>query len=368
MLEKKKNGEEAICTVLLFSYNHENTISKCIESVLKQKTNYKFIIKIFDDASTDSTVSIIRKFEKKYRGKVFGCVAKQNRGAQTNIWEAITSVKTKYFIITETDDYWCDEKKLQLQIDALEMNGNCSFCCTNSMTKVISDKYLSHRDGTKEIADGIFNKPVISFNDIDKLQCGFLTHISTRLVRTSSIDFQKLKNKETVLFDAAQFFYLITKGNMYWIDKICSVYVKTGKGTCSSASSGTRMQAYWRAMVDMNEDTDCVIWRKVAQQLSFVSTVWLRLDKEAQTSTPAPVTVPIPISNIPQLNKDCENGKAETTTYSFLGISVIKILDTKSKHVIYFCGVPIYKIRYYQELNKIYVFGVRVFTSKSLSN
>ena len=55
-----------ICTVLLITYNHVKYIEKAIESVLMQKTKYNYIIHIFDDASTDGTSDIVRKYAKKY--------------------------------------------------------------------------------------------------------------------------------------------------------------------------------------------------------------------------------------------------------------------------------------------------------------
>ena len=49
-----------ICTILLISYNHSKFIRKSIESILEQKTDYDFIIKIFEDASDDGTQEIIK--------------------------------------------------------------------------------------------------------------------------------------------------------------------------------------------------------------------------------------------------------------------------------------------------------------------
>jgi len=320
-----------ICTVLLVTYNHAPYVAKCIESVLSQKTKYSFVIKIFDDASTDGSSDIIKEYACKYPDKIQAFISPKNQGAQTNIWNAYKSVDTKYCILTETDDYWCSDLKLESQISALENNPDCSFCSTNNLVEVIEDKYLSHKNGQPEIKPRTFSSNIITYEDIEKIPCGFLTHISSRLIRTSSLNIEEIKHKESILFDASQFFYLLTKGNMYWIDKIFSVYVKTGTGVCSSAVASNRLSAYWRAMIDLNEDTKGVCWGKIAEQLCLVSTVWVNLSKEKKTFSTL-----IPFQ---RFSKDNIEQK------KFFGIDLTKIIETEDTIKILFLGLTIFKIR-----------------------
>ena len=49
-------------TVLLICYNHEKYIEQAINSVLNQKTSFRFKIVIHDDASTDKSKEIIKKY------------------------------------------------------------------------------------------------------------------------------------------------------------------------------------------------------------------------------------------------------------------------------------------------------------------
>ena len=365
--------DKPICTVLLITYNHEPYVAKCIESVLSQKTTYPYIIKIFDDASTDKSSEIILKYAAKYPQKIKAYISPKNIGAQANIWQAYKSVDTKYFILTETDDYWCDNKKLQLQIEALEHHTDCSFCCTNNIVKVIEDKYLKFKDGKPEIAPDRFNKQIISFADIDKMPSGFLTHISTRLVRTSCINLDSLKYKETFLFDASQFFYLIIQGNMYWIDKICSVYVKTGTGTWSSAGAATRIGTYLTAMSQLNEDTNYKIWKKIIQQINLVGNYWVNLDNQLYnqhsiSNSSNPNSVP---QNLSHTNKI-------KSRYYFLGIPLFKSVQISQisalqyatiKKKIYIFGVPCLKLVNKNNITiKYYLFGIATFGYKYLNN
>lgn len=55
---------DILVSIRCITYNHEKYIADAIEGFLMQKTNFKFEILINDDASTDKTADIIRKYEK----------------------------------------------------------------------------------------------------------------------------------------------------------------------------------------------------------------------------------------------------------------------------------------------------------------
>ena len=47
----KNDDDEIVVSVLTLCYNHEKYIRKCIESIVNQKTNFKFELLIHDDSS-----------------------------------------------------------------------------------------------------------------------------------------------------------------------------------------------------------------------------------------------------------------------------------------------------------------------------
>ena len=61
-----KKNDKPLVSVVCMTYNHEKYIATAIRSFLNQETSFPYEIIIHDDASTDGTQSIIRKFEKKY--------------------------------------------------------------------------------------------------------------------------------------------------------------------------------------------------------------------------------------------------------------------------------------------------------------
>ena len=254
--------QNPICTVLMVSYNHSKYIRKALESVLAQKTDYNYIIKIFDDASSDGTQEIIKEYVNKYPDKIIPYLNTQNIGAQENIWRAYKSVDTKYCILLEYDDYWCDDKKLQMQIEALEQHPECSFCGHNMfvITEIPNDE-IDANVPLLNVPKKLKEKQIIALNDIEFISDvgRFFPYISARLVRTKALKLESIKNKETILFDICHFYWLISQGPFFYIDKIMSVYRRTGKGIASSVSQMELLNLIAQKIVDFNIETNFVM-------------------------------------------------------------------------------------------------------------
>ena len=257
-----------ICTVLLLSYNHCSFISKALDSVLEQKTKYNFKIHIFDDCSNDGTIDIIKIYMKKYPNKIKVFIANKNKGAQKNIWNAYKSVDTKYCALLEGDDFWCDENKLELQIKALEKHPECSFCSHQTKIINIDDKFrpLAHNKLLVK-NEKILEKQIISYKNIEKEEKGYINHISSRVIRMSCVNLKSTKYKEAFLYDNCQFYYLLLKGNMYFINKVMNIYVQTGKGRFSSLQPYERINMHIKALSEFNLETNFVIAEKIIQEI-----------------------------------------------------------------------------------------------------
>ena len=53
-------------SVVCNTYNHEKYIAEALESFVNQITDFEYEVLVYDDASTDRTADIIRKYEEKY--------------------------------------------------------------------------------------------------------------------------------------------------------------------------------------------------------------------------------------------------------------------------------------------------------------
>lgn len=118
--------EEIMVSVLMPVYNHESYVSQAIESVIMQKTNFKYELIIGEDCSTDNSKKIIQKYEKEYPDIVKAIYQPVNKGMYKNGNMIKRMAKGKYWAFCEGDDYWTDSNKLQKQVDFLENNSKFS--------------------------------------------------------------------------------------------------------------------------------------------------------------------------------------------------------------------------------------------------
>ena len=274
------NARSCVCTVLMISYNHEPYIRMAIESVISQKTQYEYKVHIFDDGSTDGTGDIIREYAGRYPDLIVPFIAEKNIGAQQNIWEAYSSVDTKYAAFLECDDYWCDEEKLQLQIDALEQNPDCSFCAHNSLYVNINDVYRNQEDGKLFVYNrNVRNTGKYCSDDFKPLYgAGWVNHNNSRLIRMSCVDLDGLTDKEDFLYDNTQFFYLLKRGNLYFIQRVMSVYVMNMSSAFTSLQVQQKIRGHFERMQHINESTSREFERLIYRHLGSFAKYWFRLD------------------------------------------------------------------------------------------
>ena len=107
-------------SVYMMTYFHEKYVRQAIESVLSQKTHYKFELVISDDCSQDGTVDILREYEAKYPDIVRVNVNETNLGIPANIFKIRTMCRGRYITNLSGDDYWINDYKIETQVKYLD--------------------------------------------------------------------------------------------------------------------------------------------------------------------------------------------------------------------------------------------------------
>lgn len=133
MIEKKSGVK---VSVVVITYNHEKFISKAIDSILMQKTNFELEIIIGEDDSDDSTREIVLGYKKKYpdiiniflRDRKDVISINGRPSGRFNFIKTIEEANGEYVALLEGDDYWLSPDKLQRQIDYLDNNPAYSIC------------------------------------------------------------------------------------------------------------------------------------------------------------------------------------------------------------------------------------------------
>ena len=120
-----------LVSVVCMSYNHSEYIERAIQGLVNQKTSFNYEIIIHDDASTDNTQQIICSYKSQYPSLIHTILQTENqmsKGVKILRDIVFPKIQGKYIAFCEGDDYWCDDEKLQLQVDIMEKNPSVSLC------------------------------------------------------------------------------------------------------------------------------------------------------------------------------------------------------------------------------------------------
>jgi glycosyltransferase involved in cell wall biosynthesis len=217
-LEGYKIMGKLMVSINCTTYNHEDYIIDAIEGFLMQKTNFEFEILIHDDASTDNTPKIIRKYELRYPNLIKPIYQTENQFSKGIKVTEINSKRAngKYIAICEGDDYWTDPYKLQKQVDYMEKNRDCTLC-VHAVEKVRTDKVNIGYERP-------YNKSSISPAKDFILGGGYF-------VGTASLLYPKILMEDPPKFflnspvrDYPLQIILASKGNVYYMDEVMAAY------------------------------------------------------------------------------------------------------------------------------------------------
>ncbi len=240
-------NKQPLLTAAIFTYNHEKTIERCIKSLLEQKTDYPYIIHICDDCSKDKTTDICRRYAKKYPEKIKLFAQKENTFLkpykETQSYQEIQRIDTKYFCIIEGDDCWCDANKVQIALDFLENH----------------PEYIGFAHDTLQVNE--FDKTSLSYvHDIMKYEIKnpVTLQVDAPFFMTSSRIFRNCGFKEVGIWpvDYLVYNYHLGKGPIYYYDKVMAKYTFGYNGT-------------WASLGTMGSDMNGMFSYKLSQLFDF---------------------------------------------------------------------------------------------------
>ena len=232
MTEKKP--KVSVCVV---TYNQENYIRQCLQSIVDQATDFDFEIIVGDDCSTDGTPSIVYEFLEKYP-KIFKAIFhEKNMGGVKNYLDVHNLASGEYIAHMDGDDFWLSGK-LKAQIDFLQTNLKCTAVYSNAVVVSKSEKFM-----------GIFNNKIPEMFEIGYLlqKGNFLNNSS--FVYRSAIRKKIFPLKENFI-DYHVHLRCALHGNLGFINKVLVGYRRVSNGIASS-SSGMVRNLYWQALADI---------------------------------------------------------------------------------------------------------------------
>ena len=217
----------SILTIIVFTYNHEDYIAECIQSIIDQKTSYTYEIHIWDDASIDRTSDICLEYAKKHPDKIDLIIQDKNtfcgRYEDMQSLAAIRKVDTKYFCIIDGDDAFISDEKIQKSLDFLESN----------------PEYIGFAHDTMEV--NLFCNTSKSYVH-DILKCEVKNPVtldsSSPFLLTSSRVFRNIGYGDinVLPIDYLLYYYHLSNGPIYYHDEIMASYRIGESSTFTSMS------------------------------------------------------------------------------------------------------------------------------------
>lgn len=210
-------------SISCITYNHEQYIADAIESFLMQETNFPFEVLIHDDASTDGTADIIRKYEKEYPDIIKPIYQKENQYSKRD--GSIGRIQKgralgKYYATCEGDDYWTDPYKLQKQVDYLEAHPDCGLVHTE-----LDHYYVKKGELVKNHwkSSGIIKQSGDLYEDI-LLGRGGMIYACTACMRRSALEGISVLDFNNYMYgDVPTWLYIASKHKIGYIDESTAV-------------------------------------------------------------------------------------------------------------------------------------------------
>lgn len=215
---------EILVSICCTAYNHEKYIEQALEGFVMQQCNFKFEILVSDDASTDNTASIIKRYESNYPYlfQVFYLNENQYSKGNKPLFNILfPATKGKYIALCEGDDYWTDPLKLQKQVDFLEENEEFSMICTNAEV-IINDsgKNTNITTGLTLLQE---SRTVYATEIISKWMVPTASVLFRRNFLGKDLD-EISGNKDFMFGDTVLFLYLASKGKVYGMKDFTVAY------------------------------------------------------------------------------------------------------------------------------------------------
>lgn len=217
-------------SIFCLTYNHKKYIRDALNGFLTQKTNYSFQIAIFDDASNDGTSEILLEYKRKYPNKIRLFISPNNiykspnRDAIWDNWQR-QNLLGKYIAICEGDDCWIDNNKLQMQVDFMEKHKECVMTAHGSIVQDFNTGELYKRNVYNE------NKYLLPQEIIMQPNGNLPT--ASLIIRRDAFFKPDIFPKCSV-GDVPMQLFALTKGKIYYFERIMSVYRFMHQGSWTS--------------------------------------------------------------------------------------------------------------------------------------
>lgn len=248
-----------LVSIVCLTFNEEDFVRDTLDSFLGQKTSFSYEILVYDDASQDQTPDILTEYANKYPD-IFRLTLYPDNNFQKGLGflglrEGFKEARGKYIAYCEGDDYWCDENKLQKQVDFLESHPEFEVCAHETLIRNDFDK---RENGL------LFSRTKVNlFIDRTKRQVyKFSDTLTGNIFHVSSMMFRKIEFHwpswicQIKAMDLICFMMLAEKGDIFIMKDVMSVYRHNQKSITSSNAEFLNQVSFNNASIEILKKMD----------------------------------------------------------------------------------------------------------------
>lgn len=240
-------------SVLCLAYNHKKYINQALDSIISQKTHFRFEIVVHDDDSTDGTTEIIKRYTESYPELIHPIYENENqfsKGKDVLIDLSLPYTKGKYIAFCECDDYWTDDSKLQRQYNVMEAHPELDMCaCRAAEISGLNDLELQEIRPKKE--DSILTVEEVILEGGRYLATASL--FFRKNILTTQMGFEKI-----ICFDYTHQIKGALRGGIYYIDRKMAAYRRgvTGSWTMRIERDKEKREQHKKKEIEMLRELD----------------------------------------------------------------------------------------------------------------
>lgn len=177
-------------SVIIPVFNSGKYLNRCLDSIFRQ-TYQDFEVICINDCSPDDSASILRRYEKKYPGKMTVIENDRNIGQGLSRKKAIDICESAYIAFVDSDDYIAAD---YLQTYVKEMESQPCDVAVAGFTKEIDGKYARKASPT-----GVWS--VLTY----PIPCAKM--FRTAFLKENQIHFSDIRRGEDIYFGLSQFYH-----------------------------------------------------------------------------------------------------------------------------------------------------------------
>ncbi|HYW21787.1 MAG TPA: glycosyltransferase family 2 protein [Nodularia sp. (in: cyanobacteria)] len=197
-------------SVIIPAYNTENYISKAIDSALNQTLSNIEII-VVDDASSDQTLEMVRKFNDQ-RLKIL--VNQKNLGISATRNRALRAAEGKWVAVLDSDDWYAPERLEKLLQVAYSENAD-----------MVADNLYFIEDGQDYPWGTLISESGESINQIKLIEPVYFVETDVYGKQSLHLGLSKpIFNRDFLIRNSIEYDEILTINEDFWLDLQCLVY------------------------------------------------------------------------------------------------------------------------------------------------